>query len=191
VTQEISSGRAPVARSFGARLGRLVRLRLMIPILRSRHPPEYTARGVFVGLLVALTPTVGAQMLIVAAIWVVAKAMGERWDFNVIVACAWTWTTNVVTVPPVYYVFLVTGRLMLGDFNALPRFDIFHSQLLAVLEAHESWLSSLWHIVWRILDLWGLPMMLGSVPWAIAGAVLGYYWSLRLVRRFRRRRASP
>ena len=33
-----------------------------------------------------------------------------------------------------------------------------------------------------------VPMLLGSVPWAITGAFLGYWWSLRMIRRFRERR---
>ena len=40
------------------RLQSVIRRRLIIPLFRSPHPPEYTARGVLIGLFVALTPTI-------------------------------------------------------------------------------------------------------------------------------------
>jgi uncharacterized protein (DUF2062 family) len=178
------------SRGWGERLGRLLRLRLLIPILRGRHSPEYTARGVFWGLLVAMTPLVGVQMGIILAIWLVARRLGPRHDFNIVVAMAWTWITNVFTLPPIYYGFLVTGRLLLGHWEAFPDFAAFTAQLDAVLTTDASWLDSLWLIVWRIAETWGLPMLLGCVPWAIISGVLGYRWSLQAMRRFRIRRGS-
>ena len=38
------------------RIKRLLRLKLIVPLLRSPHPPEYKARGVAVGLMWAMTP---------------------------------------------------------------------------------------------------------------------------------------
>ena len=101
------------------RFKRLLRYRLIVPLKRSHHhAPEYTARGVLVGLAWALTPTIGIQMGLSLVTWIVARRL-FRWDFNLIVACAWTWTTNVVTMLPCYYVFYVTGQLMLGHFDDL------------------------------------------------------------------------
>lgn len=175
-------------RSWRERVGRLLRLRLVIPILRGRHAPDYTARGVFWGLLAAMTPTVGIQMPIVAAIWLIARKIDRRHDFNLVVALAWTWVSNVFTLAPIYYAFLVTGRLMLGHWDGLPDFGDFARQLDAVLHVEADWFTSLWLIIWRIVETWGLPMLVGCIPWAIASAVLGYYWSLRAMRRFRIRR---
>ena len=59
------------------KLRTLIVRRLIIPLFRSPHPPEYTARGVFVGVLIALTPTVGVQMMIIPVIWLPLRAM--RW----------------------------------------------------------------------------------------------------------------
>lgn len=78
-----------IQRSWHDRLRRLLRYRLLIPIKRSQHPPEYTARGVAVGVLWALTPTIGIQMLLCLVTWVVARRLA-KWDFSVIVAMAWT-----------------------------------------------------------------------------------------------------
>ena len=54
-------------------LRRMLRYRLLVPLLRAKHPPEYTARGVFIGLLVAMTPTVGVQMPICLVTWLVLR----------------------------------------------------------------------------------------------------------------------
>ena len=44
------------------------------------------------------------------------------------------------------------------------------------------------NVLMGIFEAWGVPMFVGSVPWALLSAWLGYRWSLNLVRRFRGRR---
>lgn len=175
-------------RGFLKRLRRLLRYRLVVPILRGKHPPEYTARGVFFGLLAAMTPTVGVQMPIVFIIWTLVRLLRPAWDFNLVVGLAWTWVTNIFTVPPVYYVFLVTGRLMLGHWDTVSGYGEFQDTLAKLLQADATWYEALWIYVWGIFQIWGVPLFVGSIPWAILSAWLGYRWSLRLVREFRMRR---
>ena len=170
------------------RLHRLLRYRLVVPILRGRHPPEYTARGVFFGLLAAMTPTVGIQMPIVLVIWTLVRILRPAWDFNLVVGLAWTWVTNIFTVPPVYYVFLVTGRLMMGQWDAISGYVRFQEKLATLLQADATWYEALWIYIWGIFQIWGVPLFVGSIPWAILTAWLGYRWSLRLIREFRMRR---
>jgi uncharacterized protein (DUF2062 family) len=170
------------------RFWRLMRLRLIIPVLRSPDAADYTARGVFVGLLVALTPTVGIQMAIVAGIWGMVRLVRPAWNFNLVIGMLWTWLTNVFTVPPIYYVFLLTGEAMLGRWGESGGYAMFSERLVGLLETDATFLESLWVYVAGIFDAWGVPMLIGSIPWAIAGACLGYWWSLRLIHRFRDRR---
>ena len=56
--------RLPFQRPSGLwhRLVRAVRFRLIVPIMRSRHSPEHTARGVMVGLVCACLPSPIGQM---------------------------------------------------------------------------------------------------------------------------------
>ena len=170
------------------RMGRLLRLRLVIPILRSPAAADYTARGVFVGLLVAMTPTVGIRMAIVAAIWAIVRVVRPSWDFNVVVGMLWTWLTNIFTVPPIYYLFLITGEAMLGRWGEVGGYAMFADRLVNLLEADATFLESLWVYAVGIFDAWGAPMLLGCVPWAVGLAFLGYWWSLRLIRQFRIKR---
>jgi uncharacterized protein (DUF2062 family) len=179
-------------RKFSAwqRFMRLLRLRLVIPVLRSPSAAEHTARGVFVGLLVAMTPTVGIQMAIVAAIWAAVRMVRPAWDFNVVIGMLWTWLTNIFTVPPIYYLFLITGEGMLGRWGEAGGYAMFSDRLVKMLQTDATFLESLWIYMVGIFDAWGVPMLLGCVPWSIALAFLGYWWSLRLIRNFRARRRN-
>lgn len=176
------------SRRLAARFRRVVLYRLVMPVLRAKHPPEYTARGVLFGLIVAMTPTVGIQMPIVMLVWMGVKLIRPSWNFNVVVALVWTWVTNVFTLPPIYYVFLVTGRIMMGGTDGLADYMAFTDDLQAALSSNDSIVHSLWIYTIRLFEIWGVPMFVGCVPWAIVSAWLGYRWSLRLIQRFRDRR---
>ena len=120
-----------------------MRLRLIIPVLRSPEAADYTARGVFVGLLVALTPTMGLQMLIVAGVWAMVRVLHPSWGFNVVIGMIWTWLTNVFTAPPIYYVFFITGEGMLGRWGETGGYGIFQQRLIKLLQTDATFLESL------------------------------------------------
>ena len=101
------------ARPFLEQLQALARHRLIVPLKRSPHPPEHSARGILIGLVWGLTPTVGIQIIGVSLTWLVARRL-FGWNFNYLIALAWTVVTNPLTLLPLYYVFYVTGELMLG-----------------------------------------------------------------------------
>ena len=88
---------------------RLLKYRLIIPLLRSEKPVQYKAKGVAVGLAWALTPLVGIQMWLVFVTWLIWKKISKE-GFSLTLALAWTWVTNVFTLVPVYYIFYVTGQ---------------------------------------------------------------------------------
>ena len=169
---------------------RVLRHRLVIPLHRSRHAPEYTARGVLVGLFIAFTPTVGIQMGIAAAVWALFRGIKRSWDFNLIVAMAWTWVTNVVTVPPVYYLFFETGRLFLGRSDPSSDYDAFADRVDRIISLESGWLADFGHEVAAMVNTFGLPLFVGCLPWAVVISIVGYAWSLRFVRRFRRLRVE-
>ena len=52
-------------RGFFKTIASLVRLKLVIPMIRSKNPPEITARGAMIGMAWAMTPLVGIQMYMV------------------------------------------------------------------------------------------------------------------------------
>jgi uncharacterized protein (DUF2062 family) len=176
-------------RSLWQRLVRLITYRLLIPIKRARHAPEYVARGVMVGMAWAMTPFVGIQMYLVFMTWLIARRL-FRWDFSLIIGLAWTWTTNVVTVFPIYYVFYLTGQILLGHWDNIGGYASF----VGLLEQTFGPDLSLWETLERygvfVIKDWGLAMAIGSLPWSALGGWLGYRWGLAYARRRRAKRTT-
>ncbi|MDG4574949.1 MAG: DUF2062 domain-containing protein [Defluviicoccus sp.] len=168
------------------RLGRLIHLRLIVPLKRSRHSPEFTARGTAIGLFWAFTPLVGIQMHLVFLTWLCMRP--TRWRFNLLVGVAWTWVTNVLTMWPCYYVFYVTGRLMLGDWHLDFAYHDVVEGLKSAFLAGDDFLSSVGHVIKALLADTGLPLLLGCVPYAIGFGWGGYLWSVAYLRRRQARR---
>ena len=171
------------------KLARILKYRLLIPILRSNAPPVETARGVAVGLVSAMNPFVGIQMVLVGAFWTLQKLFLPHWKFNLIAALAWTWVTNIFTVPIVYYIFLITGRLMLGRWKELLGFDEFAQRLEKILSIGGGGVTAAWDITIAMIALWGIPLFIGCIPWAIISGLIGYYWTLSYKEGRRRRRS--
>ena len=171
-------------------LSRLIRYRLHIPMKRSYHPPHYIARGVMVGCVWACTPLFGLHMLGSFLTWLVTSKL-LRWEFSLVNALAWTWTTNVFTVIPAYYVFYLTGQLMLGrlgDGSAAGQgFEAISAQISATgdmsfAEVMSAWFNSL-------LSNVGAPLAVGWIPWAIVCGWVAYRLSLSFVITHREHRA--
>lgn len=185
-TRPPSNGRSA---GFWQRMSRLLRFRLTIPMMRSRHSPEHAARGTMVGLVWAFTPSVGIQMPLVFVTWVVARKL-FKWDFSLFLGLAWTWVTNAFTLLPIYYLFYLTGQLMLGRWDDLSGYDGFAGLWTGAFSGE----LSLWQeivIMSKVLILdWGLAMWVGSLPWAAATGFLGYRYSLKFVRAYRHARAE-
>ena len=172
--------------SWWERIKRVVKYKLVIPIKRSKHPPEYTARGVAIGIAWALTPSIGIQMVFCFITWLVAKNI-FKWDFSVLIAMAWTWTTNVVTAIPCFYLFFVTGQIILKGFEDLSGYEQFSRQWDAMVRqgSEMSYFESLWTEMSIAAEVWGVPLLIGCLPWSVFGGLAGYYLSLRFIRRHR------
>lgn len=192
MTQSSPTRRQGCKKSTFGGIARLLRYRLVIPVLRSKHSPEYTARAVFIGLIWAMTPTIGIQMPLVFMTWVIMRWVRRGEGFNLPVALAWTWSSNVVTLPPLYYLFLITGKLMMGQWGDLSGYSAFTAELASVAKADGGFFEVLWLYVQGLFQSFGLAMFVGSVPWAIFSAWFGYRTTLRVLekRAARRLKAS-
>jgi uncharacterized protein (DUF2062 family) len=169
------------------RFVRVLRYRLHIPMIRSPHSPEYTARGVMVGIFWAMLPLVGIQMVFVLATWVIGRKV-FNWEFSLVNGLAWTWITNVLTLIPAYYLFYVTGLWMMGNSAALGDYDSFAAGLRDIGGDEPGFWRNVAAWSKMLLIGWGLPMSIGAIPWAVSSAAISYFVSLRFVRAYKARR---
>ena len=168
-------------RGFFKTMVSLIRVKLVIPMIRSKNPPKITARGAMVGMAWAMTPLVGIQMYLVFMTWLFTKKV-FKWDFSLPVGLAWTWVTNVFTMPPFYYAFYLTGKAMMGELAERTTYTKFYGLIKTVL--NESGVVEALKAMGAILIKdWGFAMMVGSLPWIVFGGWGAYKWTLWYVRR--------
>lgn len=172
------------------KLKRVVRMRLIVPVLRSPHSPEYKARGVAVGLALAMTPLIGIQMWLVLMTWVFAKKV-LKWNFSLALGIAWTWVTNVFTMIPCYYIFYVTGQLMRWDVDNITGYKKLAASIREIFMSDLGFVEEWTQFLGFIVKDWGISMMLGCLPWTVLCTYLGYrmtlkYEKARLARRKRK-----
>ncbi len=180
---------APRRYDWKTSLKRLVRLKLFIPMIRNAHAPEFTARGVAVGVFWAMTPTFGIQMALVLGHWIASRRL-FNWDFSLVNGLAWTWITNAFTIIPAYYLFYLTGLLILGRYGDISGYTAFGANIAAAIDANASFLTQ---VQQGFAALWsdiGWPILIGSIPWAIASALLSYHAALGFIRRYHEQRQA-
>jgi uncharacterized protein (DUF2062 family) len=169
-------------KSFYERMRRLMHYQLIIPMLRSKHAPEYTARSVAIGFAVGITPTAGLQLISCALAWIIAKKI-FKWDFNVILAMAWTWNSNTFTIPPIYYICFVTGQIMLGNWHDVFGYQAFAQHFEGIFDLDLSW-DSVGDVADFLVTGVFLKMMLGSIPWFVLSYWVFYRWTMRFMERY-------
>ncbi len=184
-----SPRRARPRQGWLAGLKRLVRLKLLVPMMRGAHMPEFTARGVATGVFWAMTPTFGIQMALVFGHWLAARRL-FAWDFSLVNGLAWTWITNAFTILPAYYLFYVTGRLMQGEFSDISGYDTFTTGLAAAIDPHAGFFTQVGQGFMALVTDLGWPVLLGSLPWAVLSALVAYRASLSFVKRYRAQRLA-
>jgi uncharacterized protein len=164
-------------------LRRALRYRLLIPVFRSPHGPEYTARGVANGVFWALTPSVGLQTFQILGTWVIARRLFGK-DSSILQALIWVWVNNPFTMIPMYYAFYLTGLWLMGDVGLARGYDRFID--LWEETGGSGWIARMTGLAQAI----GLPLVIGCIPYASLGGALSYRWALRVVRR-RQQRIRP
>ena len=162
---------------------RLFKKKLLVPIVRSPHPPEHTATGAAIGAMWAMTPLVGVQMWLVSMTWLFYKKVLKK-SFSLPLGLAFTWLTNVFTMVPVYYVFYVTGQMMLGHWDSISGYshlqDILRQTFLSDLSFVEEWAL----FFKLLLQDWGLAMIVGCLPWMVLGYWAGYKLTLQCLKNY-------
>ncbi len=164
---------------------------LIQPIINSVAPVSQVSWGVAIGLFVGLTPTMGIQMYIAALIWAICRYI-LRFRFNLPVSVAMVWISNPLTVVPLYYLFLVTGYLFFELFNwpHMPlSFEAFRERFNEISSSESSWEVIVEGTRFLLYDL-GLPMLTGSMLFAIPIGIGSYFVTVHFLTRYRKYKAK-
>jgi uncharacterized protein (DUF2062 family) len=116
-----------------------------------------------------LTPTVGLQTVEILATWFISRRLLHK-DSSLVQAMVWVWVNNPLTIVPLYYLFYVTGLWLTGQPGIAVDYGAFTISGLSITNV-------------------GVPLVVGCLPYAALGALLGYRWALRIVNRRRMRLA--
>jgi uncharacterized protein (DUF2062 family) len=76
----------------------------------------------------------------------------------------WVWVNNPLTMLPMYYTFYVTGLSLTGRRGVVVDYGSFSVSGLSITNV-------------------GVPMIVGCIPYAVAGGAVSYWWAMRVVRR--------
>lgn len=149
---------------------------IVFRILHADDGPHRIAWGVAVGMFVAWTPTIGAQMVIAAALaWLLRG--------NVAAAAAVVWVTNPYTMVPVYWFNYVIGTMLVGG----PPLNLAWFEDLIHNDSHRAWLDYMAFAYQKLAEVFW-PMWVGSVAAAIPIAAASYAATYYAIRRHRQAR---
>lgn len=163
---------------------RIARYRLHVPMMRSKGSATHVARGVSVGMAWAMSPFFGLHMMFVFVTWFISRKI-FKWDFCLINGLAWTWTTNVLTVIPAYYLCYLTGQILLGNLGDPLGYDTFKSIFITAEERATDDPGTLWSQLQHLWSAFGLPLFAGSAVWMMISGWVSYKLAHAFMLRYR------
>ncbi len=147
---------------------------LLRSILMLDDSAHSIALGTAIGMFIALTPTVGIQMLIVVCVAFVTRPF---FKFNQVASLITVYISNPLTIVPIYWfdykigTYYVGGSLTQKDFARILEFEGF---------------SGWWETVKQLLLEVGSPLIIGSLIVATFFSLMTYPIMLRLLMHFNR-----
>ena len=158
-------------------------------MIRNKQPVHVVARGVMDGMIWAMTPFFGLHMALVLGTWLFSRRF-LNWDFSLVNGLAWTWTTNVFTVLPAFYLFYLTGQVLLGNFSDPLGYDAFKTVFHVAEQRAADDPGSAGFQLGNLWRAFGLPLFLGSAVWAAVSGWVSYQIASAFLTRYRELRAE-
>ena len=137
------------------------------------------ALGAAIGVFIAMTPTIGFQMLLIYFIASIFRA-------NRVAGVPMAWITNPATILPIYSFNLLVGIKVVGGSEAMR--EEFEQALQGIMNKDLPWwdlVKHWWDVVMHVtLPLWVGSIVVGAVSGAVAYAVM--YYLITVYRRHHR-----
>jgi uncharacterized protein (DUF2062 family) len=152
-------------------------------ILHADDSPRRIALGVAIGVLIGLTPTMGAQTIIAIALAALLRA-------NKAVVVPVVWITNPFTFVPIYGFCWWIGSLITGSTgsNVGPVLDRLQEGGQGTLSGLFSY--SFWAEMFDLMVAMGAELWIGCLLLGTVGGGIMYFVTLRMVVTYRARREA-
>jgi uncharacterized protein len=143
------------------------------PLVTSRNPPWYDARGVALGLFIGLGVPVGGHTLALVSLRVVLR-------FNFLVAAAFTFVNNPLNMVPLCYGYYVLGSAMLGR-QADLSLETFEKLIHPVMDKAYFWeaFEAFVGLGCEFLVRW----FAAALPIAVVSSIVGYVLAFKAQKR--------
>ena len=164
---------------------------IVLRVLHANDPPHALALGLAIGVFVAMTPTIGAQMVIAAAIAASFRA-------NKILAMAAVWISNPATMVQIYYVNWRIGQHFV-ETGIVDGESAVQAQITKIIESiggmsnlffhllDKAFWSELLRLVWAL----GIELWIGSFLVGLVCALPSYAITRWIITAYRRRVPRP
>jgi uncharacterized protein (TIGR03546 family) len=137
-----------------------------LKFLRLQEDPQKLAWGMALGVFIGVTPTVPFHTVVVLTLATLLRV-------SPVAAYMGIWVMNPITMAPMYLAAYKVGALLLHKGAPLTLPDIY------------TW-ETLLNLLWR----GGLALQVGGVIIALPPAVISYFLTLWVIKRYRRRKAQ-
>ena len=152
-----------------------------IHLLHLDESAHSIALGTAIGVFIAMTPTIGIQMLLTVLVTSAFRA-------NRIAGVPMAWITNPATIVPIYSLNYGIGRAIVGG-PGLTEFQRQAHDLMRIRSDWFEWVGGWWHLMIDMAaPLWTGSIIVGLVSGAVAYAVM--YYLITVYRRHHRRRLA-
>ncbi len=150
--------------------------KFIVRLLELDDTPKEIARGIAIGVFIAMTPTVGIQMITIAVLCTIFRS-------NRLAGVTMAWISNPLTVVPIYWLNYVMGSIILRT----PM--IGKEKIAEIVELESTGMFSMFfeflgNLSSMTVDLAG-PMFLGGAIVGVVCAIPSYYIFLPLFTRWK------
>ncbi len=138
------------------------------PLVSSKHPPWFDARGIAVGLAIGFGVPIGAQTVTLGLLRLAFR-------FNAVIAFLFTWVNNPITLIPMYYGYYCLGSLVLGR-TVVMDVEAFRQLMNPMVRANYFWEAAQAFLLlgWDAVLRWCVAAFLVAATSGIVGYVVGY-----------------
>jgi len=137
----------------------------------------YLGRTFAIGLSAGLFFFYG-QMVVCLLLWLLL----DKWlklKFNLFISCLLTFISNPLTTPFIFYIYYLTGSFVFG--KSAVSFSELMRQLRAIVGQLD--FAGLYDGIKILLNGVMKPIIIGSIPWHIVAAAVGYWLGVRMYKR--------